>query len=419
MLVYSPSIICVMLPAVLRFLGDRDLALGGPIVSNNTHRANYKGAATVHRNLWARWLCHNTRAPLRGAADGRTLCVATPNLPTQVNLTLIADWEAPSSATTLTVPTIKEQRPSTATCGLGGCATTRLHNPFVLAMQVGNHRTLFTKKNTTNYFLVQLPSPQCCLATCIECFHVVRPLLLMCGDIESNPGPDKLDVILGEPKKMSTGQTELVKEVQELKFQLLSMDQKMTNLTTRLSALEIHCGSLSTLRSDLEGIQATSAATSRLVGVLEARLDDAENRSRRNNLLFYGLPDTNPTETYSLTEDLVIRHCSDHLDTQLSPNDIERAHRLGRHSKDRKRPIIVKFTFFKTKESILSKGSKFKGTDYSVGEDFSRRVQNCRKHLVAFARAKSVPFSLRFKTLHIRPERYVFDELSESVKEIS
>ncbi|XP_077504954.1 uncharacterized protein LOC144114839 [Amblyomma americanum] len=365
----------------------------------------------------ATWATAIERAPLRGAADGRTLCAATTNPPIQVNLTLRADWEAPSSATTLTVPSIKEQRPSTAPCGLGGCATTRLHNPLLFAMQVGNHRTIFTKK-TSNYFFVQLPSPQCCLATCIECFHVVRSLLLMCGDIESNPGPEKLDVILGELKKMSTGQTELVKEVQELKGQLLSIDLKMTNLTTRLSALETDYESLSTLRNDLEGIQATSAATSRLVGVLEARLDDAENRSRRNNLLFYGLPDTNPTETYSLTEDLIIRHCSDHLDTQLSPNDIERAHRLGRHSKDRKRPIIVKFTSFKTKESILSKGSKFKGTDYSVGEDFSRRVQNCRKHLVAFARAKSVPFSLRFKTLHIGPKRYVFDELSESVREI-
>ncbi|XP_077513342.1 uncharacterized protein LOC144124483 [Amblyomma americanum] len=359
----------------------------------------------------ATWATAIERAPLRGAADGRTLCAATTNPPIQVNLTLSADWEAPSSATTLTVPSIKEQRPSTAPCGLGGCATTRLHNPLVFAMQVHSPSISIHKKKT-NYFLVQLPSPQCCLATCIECFHVVRSLLLMCGDIESNPGPDKLDVILGELKKMSTGQTELVKEVQELKGQLLSIDLKMTNLTTRLSALETHYESLSTLRNDLEGIQATSA------GVLEARLDDAENRSRRNNLLFYGLPDTNPTETYSLTEDLIIRHCSDHLDTQLSPNNIERAHRLGRHSKDRKGPIIVKFTSFKTKESILSKGSKIKGTDYSVGEDFSRRVQNCRKHLVAFARAKSVPFSLRFKTLHIGPKSYVFDELSESVREI-
>ncbi|XP_049516647.1 uncharacterized protein LOC125942507 [Dermacentor silvarum] len=278
---------------------------------------------------------------------------------------------------------------------------------------------LYLQKKTSNYFLVQLPSPQCCLATCIECFHVVRSLLLMCGDIESNPGPDKLDVILGELKKTSAGQTELVNEVQELKGQLLSMDQKMTSLTTRLSALETHCESLSTLRSELETIQTTSATTTRLISVLEARLDDAENRSRRNNLLFYGLPDTNPTETYSQTEDLIIRHCSDHLDTQLSSNDIERAHRLGRHSKDRKRPIIVKFTCFKTKESILSKGPKFKGTDYSVGEDFSRRVQNCRKQLVAFARAKSVPFSLRFKTLHIGPKRYVFDEIAACVKEIS
>ncbi|XP_054934228.1 uncharacterized protein [Dermacentor andersoni] len=268
--VYSPLIICVMLPAV----------------------------------FCTPWATMIERALLRGAPDGGTFCTATPNapfsaLPTQVNLTLSADWKALSSVTTLNVPTINEQQPSTAPCGLGGCATTQLSNPLVFAMQVGKHRTLFTKK-TSNYFLVQLPSPQCCLATCIECFHVVQSPLLMCGDIESNLGPDKLDVIIDELKKTSAGQTELVNEVQELKGQLLSMDQKMTNLTMRLSALETHCESLPALHSYLEMIQATSAATTRLVNVLEACLDDAENRSRRNNLLFYGLPDTTPLKCIRL-----------------------------------------------------------------------------------------------------------------------
>ncbi|XP_075531093.1 uncharacterized protein LOC142564122 [Dermacentor variabilis] len=83
----------------------------------------------------APWATMIERAPLRGAVDRGTFCTATPALPTQVNLTLSAEWKALSSAATINVPTINEQRPSTAPCELGGCATTQLSNPLVFAMQ--------------------------------------------------------------------------------------------------------------------------------------------------------------------------------------------------------------------------------------------------------------------------------------------
>ncbi|XP_077498025.1 uncharacterized protein LOC144108732 [Amblyomma americanum] len=409
MQVLSPLIVCVMLPGMLcapwssaiEHAPLHDAAYGGPI---NKVLSPLIVCVMLPGMFCAPWSSAIEHAPLHDAAYGGPI-----NKP---------DWKAPSSATTFNVSTINEQRPSPALCGLGGCATTQFSNPLVFAMQVGGHYSLFSKK-TSNYFLVQLPSPQCCLVISVECLHVVHSLLLSCGDIESNPGPDKLDIILDELKKMSSSQTTLVTEVQELKSQLLSMDQKMADFTTRLSTLETHCRNLSTMRTDLEAIQTTTTETTRLVSVLEARLEDVENRSRRNNLIFYGLPDTNPSETYSQSEEIITRHCSQYLDIQLSPIKIERAHRLGRHSQDRQRPIIVKFTSFKTKESVLSKGPKFKDTGYSVGEDFSRRVQNCRKQLIAFAKAKSVSYSLRFKTLHIGPKRYIFYESSETVKETS
>lgn len=59
-----------------------------------------------------------------------------------------------------------------------------------------------------------------------------------------------------------------------------------------------------------------------------------------------------------------------------------------------------------------------KGTNYSVGEDFSRLTQKARKALLHFAKSKSLAYSLRYKTLYIGPKRYVFDESSNSVKEI-
>lgn len=152
---------------------------------------------------------------------------------------------------------------------------------------------------------------------------------------------------------------------------------------------------------------------------IEERLDDLENRSRRNNLIFYGFPDTNPKETYAQSEQIIINHCLKSFGLTVGTQDIERAHRLGRYSTNRKRPIIVKLSSFKTKESILSNGPKLKGTNLSIGEDFTRPVRTARKQLVTFARRKSVPFSLRFKTLHIGDQRYIFDSAAGIVRAVS
>ncbi|XP_070392942.1 uncharacterized protein [Dermacentor albipictus] len=275
----------------------------------------------------------------------------------------------------------------------------------------------FSKKSS-NYLLVQLPSPQCCIAIATECIHVIRLLLIISGDIETNPGPASLDTVLAELQKLTAGQTTLVQELKSLKLQLTTTDKTISDLNKRMTDLEAHYQALMPLRQDIKILQTTSTETTRLVTALEARFDDAENRSRRNNLIFHGITDPTTNETFTKSEELIIQICRDHLQTDINPTDIERAHRLGKHTKDRNRPIIVKFAHWKTKDALLSKGRMLKGTNYSVGEDFSRLTQKARKALLHFAKSKSLAYSLRYKTLYIGPKRYVFDESSNSVKEI-
>ncbi|XP_075531550.1 uncharacterized protein LOC142564435 [Dermacentor variabilis] len=309
-------------------------------------------------------------------------------------------WIHAPSSTTTEEPSIKDHHQRAALCGL---------------VAVSNQYCLFTKKSS-NYCLLQLPSPQCCLSIVAECYDVVRTLLLLAGDIESNPGPD---TVLAELKKLSTGQSQLLAEVQGLRNQLTTTEQAISDLSNRLSNLETRYQDLVTLRTDMDAISTNTTQTAKDIKGIEARLDDAENRSRRNNLIFYNITDNNASENYAQSEETVLRLCRDHLGLTIDPKEIERAHRLGRHSSGRSRPIIVKLTFFKTKQLILSNGRKLKGTDYSVGEDFSRPVRDARKHLVRFAKTKNTKFSLRYKTLFIGPKQYAFDESSQTVKEIS
>lgn len=46
---------------------------------------------------------------------------------------------------------------------------------------------------------------------------------------------------------------------------------------------------------------------------------------------------------------------------------------------------IVAGRLLSTKEAVLLNGSKLKSTPYSMGKDFSKKVQNMRRHLVALA----------------------------------
>lgn len=225
--------------------------------------------------------------------------------------------------------------------------------------------------------------------------------------------------ILTELQKISAGQSKLISDVDELKQQLLTTDKTLSDLGNRMSELERHYQSLLPLRADIAAIQADTTATTHLVSELEERLDDAENRSRRNNLIFYNLPDPNPKEDNNETEQLIINHCLEHLKIKIDPKEIDRAHRLGRHKNDRCRPIIVRFPFFKTKQDVLTNARKLKGTNFSIGEDFSLSVRNARRHLVSFAKQQSGKFQINFKTLHMGSKRYVFDQTSQKVKEIS
>ncbi|XP_075533570.1 uncharacterized protein LOC142566615 [Dermacentor variabilis] len=353
--------------------------------------------------------------PLPAPATTDSSCKTAPSLP---SLDPHSPWNAPSSATSSPTSAIKPALSSPALCGLGGCASAQATNPLYFAMQVSRTYHSFGKKSS-NYFLIQLPSPWCCATIAIECVHVIRSLLLLSGDVETNPGPPGIEDVMSELGKLASGQSKLITEVLDLKSKLLTTDKTLSDLSKRMTDLERHYKAISTLRSDLDTIRIDATQMAGQIARLATQMDDNENRSRRNNLIFYNISDPNPKETFAESEKIVIRHCTEHLNFVIDPNQIDRAHRLGRHTEGRARPLIVKFNHFKTKESLLSNGPKFKGSNFSVGEDFPQPIRIARKNLIAFAKSQSTSYSLRFKTLHIGTKRYVFDHSTESVKEIS
>ena len=113
---------------------------------------------------------------------------------------------------------------------------------------------------------------------------------------------------------------------------------------------------------------------------LSDEMDALEQYSRRNCLLFHGVPETDADDT---TES-VISLCKGKLDVDVSRYLIDRSHRLGqRHvgpsGEYKPRPIIVKFRSYETRRSVFSAKRLLKGTKFVVTENLTRRRNDLLK----------------------------------------
>ena len=65
---------------------------------------------------------------------------------------------------------------------------------------------------------------------------------------------------------------------------------------------------------------------------------------------------------------------------------MDRAHRIGKRSPNKPRPIIVMFTYYRHKDHIIKNGSQFAGTGVNVSEDYSKQTLAVHRKLVEHAK---------------------------------
>ncbi len=117
---------------------------------------------------------------------------------------------------------------------------------------------------------------------------------------------------------------------------------------------------------------------------IEWKAVEQEARSRRNNLLFFNVPESENENCM----DVVSKIIKDKLGlTQRIP--LQRAHRLGPvksqgqigHSRSRPRPIIINFLDFRDREAVRSARYKL-SAPLSVAEDFPAPIRKARESLL-------------------------------------
>lgn len=158
-------------------------------------------------------------------------------------------------------------------------------------------------------------------------------------------------------------------EVQSIRIRFGQMEEEVEGLKEKVGSLVDENRLLEEKNSDLGD----------RLKFLERKVDDLEGRSRRNNLLFYGIP-RDPDETNESCEDTL----KDLLTDKLELAEDVQFDRLHRVSSKANSPLIACCSSYKDKIAILKAKRKLKGTDIFIGEDYSHGVRVIRKKLSVF-----------------------------------
>ena len=137
------------------------------------------------------------------------------------------------------------------------------------------------------------------------------------------------------------------------------------------------------------------------VNKLLRRVDDQEQRSRNNCLLFHGIPEHENVETKENTDDVVLSVIINNLGFEdFGKVSIQRSHRYGpkkdspsRNTRQaatniKSRPIIVRFLSFRTRQDIFNAKRKLKGGKIVVTENLTKmRMDLLKAALTKYGKA--------------------------------
>ncbi|XP_064469783.1 uncharacterized protein LOC135384515 [Ornithodoros turicata] len=181
------------------------------------------------------------------------------------------------------------------------------------------------------------------------------------------------------------------------------------NILERLSTIELKLDEIGKVSMLVEECNKEISGLEAKVQSLEMKVDDLENRSRRNNIVIYGLSEDVDETPASLLSKVVERFFG-RLGVTLT--SIERVHRLGRRIQSKHRAVILRLFNYSEKTTVFNNCFKLKGSSISITEDFSKSVRIVRKKLWDSAvenRWKGDKVSLHFMKLRINNEFFTWD----------
>lgn len=147
------------------------------------------------------------------------------------------------------------------------------------------------------------------------------------------------------------------------------------------------------LNFEIETRDSKIAALEKDVKSLKSAIDDSEQYSRRNCLIFAGVEEKDGESTDVIIKDI----CRNELDVELDDGDIDRSHRLGSplpdggpdnrqpnipsRRKKRHRNIIVKFTNYRIREKVYGARRKLRDSSSAIPVFINENLTKTRSNL--------------------------------------
>ncbi|XP_029822697.2 uncharacterized protein LOC115308770 [Ixodes scapularis] len=295
--------------------------------------------------------------------------------------------------------------------GLGDIVMARtLNTPVFFTVQVSYTYPVHCYRSDDRCLFLS-PSPQTIVRSVASvCRDLISALLLQSGDVETNPGPsiqESLDQLLA-------GQSEMRKEIREINEKQLSLDSFVRDVLTRLDKAEKDIDALQKKERDSPLLQVI-ADIQQANKLQERRLVELENRSRKDNLVIFGIEEQ-PGETGDSLKDKVINNLFK-TTLKVTVNSVDRLHRLGRHVPEKTRPVILHFQDHSEKMSVLKNCHLLKGSKVSVRHDLSQETIRTRKLLWTSAqpdKQNDAKVFLVHDKLHVNGDIYAWDDSTQT-----
>jgi len=210
------------------------------------------------------------------------------------------------------------------------------------------------------------------MSTKIGCLGLANPqyqfdqssLLLLGGDVELNPGPverEDLDALFQRlTMEMATNTMKIREDINKLNDRMMHVEQELSEIKKKSEAHEGWLDHMSDQTHEL----------CRRVNELEKSIEDQEVHSRRDNVILYGIPESDH-ETAENSEKKFTEVVNSVLDDPLRENDVVRAHRIGRREDGKARPLIARLARSTVKHSILQRRKELKERHIGVSVDLT------------------------------------------------
>ena len=168
--------------------------------------------------------------------------------------------------------------------------------------------------------------------------------------------------------------------IRELKDTRQQVNEKIDTLGEKM---EERC---TRLENDLELLRAEITRTKEEKDEVKQKLDDLENRSRKNSIVFHGIREK-VGETWEDTEKTLCYTLSEKLNIAVDDGYFERAHRVGKPNV-KGRPIITLCSSYKKKVRLMKISKEKKPEGLYANEDYSETVRQARRKLTEVMKKK-------------------------------